>query len=126
MILGRFTLAMLLFAAPAMWAQYSRTDMTKLAADRFSTASKTLNLSPAQAAQIQPLLETKYVYLGQIKDVYRASDKSSAPKKTAKDSIKSVNDKYHAKIVAVLNPEQAKDWKRLQHDWRADVSIPKS
>ena len=73
MILGRFTLAMFLLTVPAVWGQYSRADMVKLAADRFDTAAKKLKLSPDQATAIQPLLQSKYVDIGQVKDVYRAS-----------------------------------------------------
>src|SRR5581483_11975734 len=117
MILGRITLAMFLVTVPAVWGQYSRADMTKLAADRFETVAKTLNLTPEQATAIQALLQTKYIDIGQVKDVYRASDKSSAAKKTAKDSLKSIHDKFDAKITAVLTPDQSKEWKRLQKDW---------
>ena len=126
MILGRLTLAMFLMSAPAVWAQFSRADMTKLAADRFDTAAKTLNLSPDQVTAIKPLLESKCVYMGQVKDVYRASDKSDASKKTAKDSLKAIHDKYNAQIAAILTPEQAKAWKRMQKDWKDDLIVPKS
>jgi hypothetical protein len=126
MILGKFTLVMFLLAAPAVWAQYSKADMVKLATDRFDTAAKTLNLSPNQAAAIQPLLQSKCVYIGQIKDVYRASDKSDASKKTAKESLKAIHDKYNTQIAAFLTTEQAKAWKRLQKDWKDDLSVPKS
>ena len=126
MILGRLTLAMFLMSAPAVWAQFSRADMTKLAADRFDTAAKTLNLSPDQVTAIKPLLESKCVYMGQVKDVYRASDKSDASKKTAKDSLKAIHDKYNAQIAAILTPEQAKAWKRMQKDWKDDLTVPKS
>src|SRR5260370_12607316 len=125
MILGKFTLAIFLLTAP-VWAQFSRADMTKLAADRFDTAAKTLKLSPDQATAIKPLLESKYVYMGQIKDVYMASDKSDASKKTAKDSLKAIHDKYNAKINTILTPEQAKEWKRMQKDWKDDRIMPKS
>jgi hypothetical protein len=125
MILGRFTLAMFLLTAPTIWAQYSRTDMTKLATDRFDTAAKTLNLSPDQAAAIKPLIQSKYIDLGQVKDVYRSSDKSAASKKEAKESLRAIHDKYNAKINAILTPEQSKAWKRMQKDWKDDVT-PKS
>jgi hypothetical protein len=126
MILGKFTLAIFLLTAPAMWAQFSKADMTKLATDRFDTAAKTLKLSPDQGAAIKPLLESKYVYMGQVKDVYLASDKSSASKKTARDSLRAIHDKYNAKITTILTPEQAKTWKRLQRDWKDDHIMPKS
>jgi hypothetical protein len=126
MILGRFTLAMLLFAAPAVWAQYSRADMTKLAADRFDTAAKTLNLSPDQATAIKPLIQSKCIEMGQIKDVYRSSDKSVATKKDTKASLRTIHDKYNAKINAILTPEQSKAWKRMQKDWKDDLVAPKS
>ena len=126
MILGRFTLAMFVFAAPAVWAQYSRADMVKLAADRFDTAAKTLKLNPDQATAIKPLLQSKYVAMGQVKDVYRSSDKSSASKKTAKDSLKTIHIKYDAQIGAILKPEQAKEWKRMQKGWKDDLATPKS
>lgn len=126
MILGRFTLAMCLVTVPAVWAQYSRADMAKLAADRFDTVNKTLRLNPDQATAIQPLIQTKYIDIGQVKDVYRASDKSSTAKKTAKDSLKSIHDKFDAKIAAILTPEQSKEWKRLQKDWKDDLAMPKS
>jgi hypothetical protein len=126
MILGKFTLVMLLLAAPAVWAQYGRADMMKLATDRFDTAAKTLNLSPNQAAAIQPLLQSKCVYIGQIKDVYRASDKSDASKKTARESLKAIHDKHNTQIAAFLTTEQAKTWKRLQKHWKDDLTVPKS
>jgi hypothetical protein len=100
--------------------------MVKLAADRFDTAAKTLKLSPAQATAIQPLLQSKYIELGQVKDVYRSSDKSSAAKKTANDSLKAIHNKYNAKIVVVLTADQSKEWKRMQKDWKDDFNRPKS
>ena len=113
--------------APAVWAQYSRADMMKLATDRFDTAAKTLNLSPDQVAAIKPLLQSKYVDMGQVKDVYRASDKSDASKKkNAKESLKAIHDKYNAKINTILTPEQSKVWKRMQKDWNDDLVVPKS
>jgi len=126
MILGRFTLAMFLLTAPAVWAQYSRADMMRLATDRFDTAAKTLNLRPDQVAAIKPLLQSKYVDMGQVKDVYMASDKSDTSKKTAKDSLKAIHDKYNAKINAILTPEQSKEWKRMQKDWKDELSMPKT
>ena len=126
MILGRFTLAMLLLSAPAVWAQYTRADMTKLAADRCDTAARTLKLSPDQVAAIKPLIQSKYVDIGQVKDVYMASDKSDASKKSAKESLKAIQDKYNGKIGTILTPEQAKAWKRMQKDWKDDVSMPKT
>ena len=125
MILGKFGLAIFLLTAP-VWAQFSRADMTKLATDRFDTAAKTLKLRPDQATAIKPLLESKYVYMGQIKDVYMASDKSVASKKNARDSLKAIHDKYNAKITTILTPEQAKAWKHLQKDWKDDHIMPKS
>jgi Spy/CpxP family protein refolding chaperone len=126
MILGKFTLAMFLLTAPAVWAQYSRADMMKLASDRFDTAAKTLNLSPDQVTAIKPLIQSKYVDMGQVKDVYRASDKSEASKKTAKESLRAIHDKYNAKIYTILTPEQAKAWKHMQKDWKDDLIMPKS
>jgi len=126
MILGRCTLAMFLLTAPAVWAQYSRTDMTKLATDRCDTAAKTLNLRPDQVTGIKPLLQSKYVDIGQVKDVYMASDKSDTSKKTAKDSLRAINDKYNSQINAILTPDQAKAWKRMQKDWKDDLIVPKS
>ena len=124
MILGKFTVAIFLMTAP-VWAQFSREDMTKLATDRFDTAAKTLNFSPDQAAAIKPLLESKYVGIGQIKDVYRASAKSDASMKEAMESLKAFVGKYNGQINAILNPEQAKAWKRLQKDWKDDLVLPK-
>ena len=126
MILGKFTLAMFLLAAPAVWAQFSRADMMKLATDRFDTAATTLNLRPDQVAAIKPLLQSKCIDMGQIKDVYRASDKTDASKKNAKESLKAIHDKYNAQIAAILTPEQAKLWKHLQKDWKDDLIVPKS
>ena len=126
MILGKFTLAMFLLTTPTVWAQFSRADMMKLATDRIDTAAKTLNLSPTQADAIKPLLQSKCVYMGQVKDVYRASDKSDASKKTAKESLKAIHDKYNAQIAAYLTTEQAKAWKRMQKDWKDDFILPKS
>jgi hypothetical protein len=126
MILGRLTLGMLILTAPSVWAQYSKADMVKLAADRFDTAAKTLKLSPDQATAIKPLLQTKYVYMGQIKDVYMASAKDDVAKKTAKDSLKTIHLKYDAQISTILTPEQVKEWKRMQKEWKNDLSMPKS
>jgi hypothetical protein len=126
MILGRLTLAMCVLTAPAVWAQYSKADMMKLAADRFDTAAKTLKLTPDQGAAIKPLLQSKYLAMGQIKDVYVTNAKSDTSKKEAKDSLKSIQDKYNGKITAILSPEQFRAWKRLQKDWKGDFSMPKS
>jgi hypothetical protein len=127
MILGKVTLAMFLLTAPAVWAQqFNRADMMKLATDRLDTAAKTLNLSPDQVAGIKPLLQSKCIDMGQVKDVYMASAKSDASKKNAKDSLKAIHDKYNAQISTILTPEQAKAWKRLQKDWKDDLIVPKS
>ena len=131
MILGKLTLAMFFLTAPAVWAQFTRADMMKLATDRFDTAAKTLNLSPDQVAAIKPLLQSKYVDMGQVKDVYMASAKSDASNKkdaskNAKESLKTIHDKYNAQISTILNPEQAKAWKRLQKDWKDDLIVPKT
>ena len=126
MILGRLTLGMFLLTAPAVWAQYSKTDMVKLATDRFDTAAKTLNLSADQVTAIKPLLQSKYVDMGQVKDVYMASDKSDASKKNAKESLKAIHEKYNAQINTILTPKQAKVWKRMQKDWKDDPIVLKS
>jgi len=126
MILGKFTLAILFLTAPSVWAQFTRADMTKVATDRFDTAATILNLSPDQVAAIKPLLQSKYVDMGQVKDVYRGSDKSSTAKKDAKESLKAIRDKYDNRINTILTPEQAKAWKRMQKDWKDDLILPKS
>src|SRR6476659_11281624 len=126
MILRTFALAMFLLTAPAVWAQFSRADMMKLATDRFDTAAKTLKLSPDQVAAIKPLLESKYVYMGQVKDVYMANTNSDDSRKTAKESLKAIHEKYNAQIYTILTPEQAKAWKRMQKDWKDDLAVPKS
>jgi Spy/CpxP family protein refolding chaperone len=131
MILGKFTLAMSLLTAPTVWAQFSRADMMKLATDRFDTAAKTLNLSPEQGAAIKPLLQSKYVDMGQVKDVYMTSarsdvSKKDASKKSAKESLKAIHDKYNAQITTILTPEQVKGWKRMQKDWKDDLIVPTS
>ena len=130
MLPGKFSLAIFLMSAP-VWAQYSRSDMTKLAAERFETAAKSLNLRSEQATAIRPLLQSKYVDIGQVKDVYMASSKSdpsnkSASKKTAQESLKAIDTKYNGQIATILTPEQAKTWKRMQKDWKNDLALPKS
>jgi hypothetical protein len=130
MLLGKFSLAIFLMTAP-VWAQYSRVDMTKLAADRFDAAVRTLNLRSDQADAIKPLLLSEYVGIGQVKDVYVTSAKSdasnkNADKKTAQESLKALDAKYSAQITAILTPEQAKAWKRMQKDWKSDFTVPKS
>jgi hypothetical protein len=125
MILRTFTLAMFWLTAPAVWAQFSRADMMKLATDRFDTTATTLNLSPDQVAAVKPLLQSKCVDMGQVKDVYMAGDKSNASKKDAKESLKAIHDKYNAKINTILTPEQAKLWKRMQKDWKDDLTLPR-
>jgi hypothetical protein len=130
MLPGKFSLAVFLVTAP-VWAQYSRADMTRLAEDRFDTAAKTLNLRSDQAAAIKPLLLSKYVDIGQVKDVYLASAKSdastkTASKKTAQDSLKAIDAKYNSQITTILTPEQVKSWRRMQKDWKNDFIVPKS
>lgn len=125
MTLGKFTLTMFLLTAPALWAQYSRDDMLKLAMDRSNTAAETLKLTPDQVAKITPLLQSQCVGIGQIKDVYRSSDKSDTARKTAKDSLRAIHDKYNTQITGILTADQAKEWKRLQKDWRGDLAVPK-
>jgi hypothetical protein len=126
MMLGRMSLAMLLLTAPAVWGQYSRADMIRLASDRVDTAAKTLNLSRDQVTAIKPLLESQCIDMGQVKDVYMGSDKSDTAKKTAKESLKAIHDKYNAKITTILTPEQLSAWKRMQKDWKGDLVISKS
>jgi ribosomal protein L23 len=63
--------------------------------------------------------------MGQVKDVYMASDRSDASKKDAKESLKAIHDKYNSKINTILTPEQAKAWKRMQKDWKDDLTLPK-
>jgi hypothetical protein len=126
MNLGKFTLAMILLTAPAAWGQFSKADMIKLATDRFDTAAKTLKLSPDQGAAIKPLLQSKYVDMGQVKDVYMTGAKSDSSKKEAKESLKAIDDKYNAQISPILTPEQAKLWRRMQKDWKDDINLPKS
>jgi len=100
--------------------------MMRLATDRLERATKSLNLSPDQIAAIRPLFQSKYVDMGQVKDVYRASAKSGVSKKNAQNSLKTIHDKYDAQISTILNPEQAKTWKRIQKDWEDDLIVPKS
>jgi hypothetical protein len=102
--------------------------MVQLATDRIDTAVKTLKLSPDQVAAIKPLLQSKYVDMGQIKDVYRANAKSDPAnsKKDARESLKAINDKYNAQIYSILTPEQVKLWKRMLKDWKDDLIVPKS
>jgi hypothetical protein len=83
-------------------------------------------LSPDQVTAIKPLIQSKYVDIGQVKDVYLASDKSDTSKKTAKESLRAIHDKYNAKITTILTPEQSKAWKRMQKDWKDDLVMPKS
>ena len=64
--------------------------------------------------------------MGQVKDVYMASAKSADSKKNAKESLKAIHDKYNAQINTILSPEQAKLWKRMQKDWKDDLTLPKS
>src|SRR4029434_1587433 len=122
MNLGKFTLAMILLTAPAAWGQFSKADMIKLATDRFDSADKNLNVSPDQVVAIIPLIQSKYVDIGQVKDVYMASDKSDASKKSAKESLRAIQEKYNSKINTILTPEQAKAWKRMQKDWKDDIN----
>jgi hypothetical protein len=101
--------------------------MIKLAADRLDSAVATLKLSPDQVAAVKPLLLSKCVDMGQVKDVYRANAKSDPTnsKKDAKDSLKAINDKYNAQIYSILTPEQTKAWKRMLKDWKDDLIPPK-
>jgi hypothetical protein len=99
--------------------------MLKLAMDRSNTAAETLKLTPDQVAKITPLLQSQCVGIGQIKDVYRSSDKSDTARKTAKDSLRAIHDKYNTQITGILTADQAKEWKRLQKDWRGDLAVPK-
>ena len=130
MISGKLTLAMLFLTAPAVWAQFSRADMTKVATDRFDTAATTLNFEfdLAEAAVIKNRFSkrTLRVDIGQVKDVYRGSDKSDTAKKDARESLKAIRDKYNSRINTILTPEQAKAWKRMQKDWKDDLVLPKS
>jgi hypothetical protein len=105
---------------------YSKADLTKLAADRFDMAVRKLNLRSDQVAAIKPLILSNYVEMGQVKDVYRGSDKSAASKKDAKDSLKAIDVKYNGQINTILSPEQAKVGKRMQKDWKDDLILPKS
>src|SRR5260370_2167618 len=79
MILGKFTLAMFLLTAPAVWAQFTRADMMKLATDRFDTAATTLNLSPDQVSPTKPLPQSKCADIGPVQDAYFTNTKHNTP-----------------------------------------------
>ncbi len=71
-----------------------------------------LNLSPDQQAQIKPILQDRSTQMMALH-----SDTSLAgPDKMAK--MKSLNQDTHAKIEAVLNDQQKKQWAELQAQQR--------
>ena len=125
MIIRKMTLALSLLVTPAIWAQFGKADMMKLATDRIDTIAKTLKLSPDQVNLIKPLLESKYSEMGAVKEKFMSGDKSDASKKEAADSLKSINTKYDDQIVSSLDPDQAKKFKAMNKSWKDDLKMPK-
>src|SRR5262245_13212315 len=123
MILQKFTLALFLLITPAVWAQFGKTDMIKLATDRMDTIAKALKLSPQQVSTIKPLLESKFTEMGAVKEKYMNGDKSDASKKEAAEELKSIDSKYDGQITSSLNPDQAKKFKDLSKSWKNDLSL---
>ena len=123
MILRTFTLAVCLLITPAVWAQFGKTDLMKLATDRIDMITKALKLSPQQVSMIKPLLESKYAEMGTVKEKFNKSDKSDASKKEAADEIKSINSKYDDQITSSLNPDQAKKFKDMSKGWKNDLNL---
>jgi hypothetical protein len=123
MVLPRFALAVSLLITPALWAQFGKADMIKLATDRMDTIAKALNLSPEQVNMIKPLLESKFSEMGEVKEKFVSGDKSDASKKEAADSLKAINTKYDDQIASHLNPDQVKKWKDLSKGWKNDLSL---
>jgi hypothetical protein len=123
MILGRLTLVLSLLITPAVWAQFGKADMMKLATDRVDTLAKALKLSPDQVNMIKPLLESKYTEMGAVKEKFMSGDKSDASKKEATDSLKSINSRYDDQITSSLNPDQAKKFKDMNKSWKNDLSL---
>jgi hypothetical protein len=123
MILLRITLAVSLLITPALWAQFGKADMIKMATDRMDTIAKALNLSPDQVNMIKPLLESKFSEMGQVKEKFMSGDRSDDSKKEAAESLKSINTKYDDQIASHLNPDQVKKMKDLSKGWKNDLSL---
>lgn len=123
MKLGKLTLALCLLIAPAVWAQFGRADMMKLATSRTDALAKALKLSPAQVNTIKPLLESKFTEMGEVKEKYTNGDKSEASKKEAAGSLKAINSKYDDQITSSLNPDQAKKFRDMSKSWKNDLSL---
>jgi hypothetical protein len=109
----------------AVWAQFGKADMMKLATDRMDMITKALNLSPDQVNVIKPLLESKFTEMGAVKEKFASGDKSDASKKEAAESLKSINTKYDDQIASSLNPDQVKKLKNMNKGWKSDLNIPK-
>jgi hypothetical protein len=120
---GKFTLALILLITPAIWAQFGRADMMKMAADRMDTLTKALKLSPDQVNTIKPLLESKFTEMAAVKEKFMGGDKSEASKKEAGNELKAINSKYDDQITSSLNPDQAKKFKSMSKGWKNDLSL---
>jgi hypothetical protein len=125
MIIGKSILALSLLITPAVWAQFGKADMMKLATDRIDMIAQALKLSPEQVNMIKPLLQSKFTEMGAVKEKFVNGDKSDASKKEAVESLKSINSKYDDQILSSLNPDQVKQFKNLSKGWKNDLKIPK-
>jgi len=123
MVLRRVSLAVFLLIAPAVWAQFGKADMTKLATQRIHTIAKALKLSPEEVSAIKPLLESKYTEIRAVKEKYMNSDKSYASKKEATEELASIDYKYDGQITSSLKPDQAEKYRDLSKGWKNDLSL---
>ena len=122
-MLGKLVLALCVLIPQAVWAQFGKAEMMKLATERIDTISKVLKLSPDQVHMIKPLLESKFSEMGSVKEKFMGSDKSPAAKKEAIDSLKSINSKYDGQINASLNPDQVKKLQGMKKAWKDDLAM---
>jgi hypothetical protein len=122
-MLRNFVLALCLLIPQAAWAQFGKADMMKLAAERFDEIGKALKLSPDQVAKIKPLLESKFTEMGAVKQKFQLSDRGSAAKKEAADSLKTISSRYDDQINSSLNPDQIKKLSGMKKTWKDDLAL---
>ena len=132
MVRRKFTLALFLLGAPAVWAQFGNADMMKLAASRWDTITKALKLTPEQVNAIKPLLESKYTEMGSVKQQVLVDGQSGTSKpvgdarnvkREAIESLKAISSRYDKQITSLLKPDQAKQYKSMAKGWKDDLSL---
>ncbi len=110
-----FTL-MLAMSGGAAAAQVTAPDPAAVQA-AIAEAKARLKLTPAQEAQLKPLVEERTEKLKAIRDKH-AGDKSRRAKRDMYREARPVLDDYQDKVRAILTDEQEAEWEKMRAEAR--------